>query len=127
MARWSEEEYARYQRHGPAGLLPEKAWQQAVVRVAKQSGFMHFHVHNSRRSPSGWPDLALIKPTGGILYLAELKTDTGSVSQAQQAWLDALSQCTDIVTGVWRPQDAAWVFPLLRNENDRPVRPPLER
>jgi len=114
MARWSEAEWARYQRHGPAGLLPEKAWQAAVIRVARQSGYMYFHTHDARRSPSGWPDLALIKPSGGVLYLAELKTDTGSVSQAQQAWLDALEQCTAVVTGIWRPAMAEQVFALLR-------------
>lgn len=116
MVRWSDADYARFQRHGPAGLLPEKAWQQAVVRVAKQAGFLCYHTYDSRRSPSGFPDLVLCHPAPGHpLYTIELKTDTGSVSQAQQAWLDALGQCTEVVTGIWRPAMAEQVVTLLRS------------
>jgi hypothetical protein len=115
VARWSDAEWERYQRHGPAGLLSEKAWQQAVMRVLRSAGYLTYHTHDSRRSPSGWPDVAAIRPTGGVLYLAELKTDIGSVSQAQQAWLDALEQCTAVVTAVWRPRDAEAIFQALRS------------
>ena len=114
-ARWSEEELHRYLNRGPSGMVTEHAWQAAVMRVLRQSGYLAFHVHDSRRSPSGWPDVAAIKPTGGILYLAELKTDSGVVSQAQQAWLHALAQCTEVVSGVWRPNNAQEIFSLLRN------------
>ena len=108
--RWSEEEFALYMRHmginrprrQPAPIS-EGVWQATIMRVLKDAGYLAFHVHDSRRSPSGWPDVAAIKPTGGTLYLCELKTETGIVSQAQQAWLTALAGCTGVVAEVWKP------------------------
>ena len=76
---WTEEQYAAYERRGQPDPLPaitEAAWQGTIMRVLKDAGYMTFHVHDSRRSPSGWPDIAAISPTGGTLYLCELKTES---------------------------------------------------
>ena len=114
--RWTEEEYRRFLRHGPGVPLTEDAWQSAVIRLFKQHGYDHvYHTHDSRRSPSGWPDVAAIKPTGGTLYLCELKTDTGIVSQAQAAWLEALGGCTGVVADIWRPSMLSEVVERLRS------------
>ena len=115
--RWSQEEYDRYVRRGqpdPLPALTEAVWQGTIMRVLKDAGFMTYHTHDSRRSPSGWPDVAAIKPTGGTLYLCELKTETGIVSQAQAAWLEALGGCTGVVAEVWRPSMLQEVVDKLR-------------
>jgi hypothetical protein len=101
--RLTEDEYAAYLRKGQPAPMAEHVWQAAVMRLLKDAGYLAFHVHDSRRSPSGWPDVAAIKPTGGTLYLCELKTDTGQLTAAQAAWLEALGQCTGVVAEIWRP------------------------
>jgi hypothetical protein len=94
------------------GLVSEKDWQAQVLRLARLFGWMSHHPWSSIHSASGWPDLALCRPPR--LILAELKTETGRVSPAQQAWLDALSQCTGIEVYTWRPSDRAQVAEALR-------------
>lgn len=111
---WTQAEYERYLRQGPDGALTEKALQAAVVRLFRQHHYLTFHVHDSRRSPHGWPDIAAIQPTGGTLYLCELKTATGHVTLPQQAWLDALAQCTGVHAAVVRPADLEALVARLR-------------
>ena len=115
--RWSLDDYHAYLRRGqpdPLPALTEAVWQATIMRVAKEAGYLAFHVHDSRKSPSGWPDVAAIKPTGGTLYLCELKTETGIVSQAQAAWLEALAGCTGVVAEVWRPSALEEIVQRLR-------------
>jgi hypothetical protein len=113
--RLTEEEYARYLRRGQPAPLAEAAWQAAVMRLAKQYGWMAYHTFDSRKSPSGYPDCTLVHPGGARpLIFAELKTDTGIVSQAQAAWLEALAGCTGVVADIWRPADMAHVIDVLR-------------
>ena len=134
--RWSEEEYrAHLQRqldyegmylgspNGYAGLASEKAFQSAVVRLAKQYGWLAYHTFDSRRSPSGFPDLVLAPgPTchndPRLCYAVELKTETGQVTLAQQAWLEALAGCTGVVAEVWRPSQLQEIIERLRREEN---------
>lgn len=82
--------------------LTEKQFQQRVLDLAALKGWKAYHTHDSRRSQPGWPDLVLIRGQRGIF--AELKTDTGRVSAAQQEWLDAIAG-TGAEVAVWRPRD----------------------
>ena len=61
-----------------------------------------YHTHDSRRSPSGYPDLVCVGP-GGVLY-RELKTMRGRVTKAQDEWLCALT-FAGADAQVWRPVD----------------------
>ena len=115
--RWTQADVDQYLRRGqpdPLPALTEAVWQAAVLRVLTEAGFMVYHTHDSRHSPSGWPDVAAIKPTGGTLYLCELKTDTGQLTLAQQAWLEALGQCSGVVAEVWKPQDVEAICQKLK-------------
>jgi hypothetical protein len=68
--------------------LTEKDWQHQVVQLATQLGWKRaYHVYDSRRSHSGWPDLVLVRDR--IVYL-ELKRETGKLSDAQKGWLTDL-------------------------------------
>jgi hypothetical protein len=71
---------------------------------------MHYHTHDSRRSPSGFPDLVIVFPRTGALLIAELKSATGKVSAAQQKWIEALDGSPAGVH-VWRPEH--WPQPIL--------------
>jgi hypothetical protein len=50
---------------------------------------------------AGFPDLILVRPNSPIIG-AELKTNTGRVTQAQEAWLEAFRQAGGRGC-VWRP------------------------
>ncbi len=65
-------------------------------------GITWYHPHDSRRSVSGWPDLALCGRRG--LILRELKTAAGRLSAAQRQWGERLS-VAGADWGVWRPAD----------------------
>ena len=60
----------------------EKAFQFAVIQLARLNGWMVYHTHDSRRSEPGWPDLALCRPPR--LVLAKLKSDRGFLSSRQK-------------------------------------------
>lgn len=92
----------------------EKQFQQAVVDLARYQNWSVYHTFDSRRSDPGFPDLVLVKPP--TIIFAELKTEGGKVSRAQDQWLARLARCAGynpgppemrVIAGVWRPQD--WV------------------
>jgi hypothetical protein len=71
-----------------------------VRRLCDGLGLLRYHTHDSRRSPSGFPDLVCVGPRG-VLY-RELKRQRGKVSAEQQQWLDALTAAGQNAA-VWRP------------------------
>ena len=87
----------------PAGCS-EKVFQRHVVALAERGGWEAFHVYDSRRSAAGFPDLVLVRPP--VLILAELKTDTGRTTPAQDEWLELLGRVPGVRVRLWRP--ALW-------------------
>lgn len=89
--------------------MNEKAWLRQVVDLAKLRGWKIYHTHNSLHSPSGFPDLVMVRPPR--LVFAELKTDRkGSVTTPDQhEWLELLRQLPGQPYGIgvylWRPSD----------------------
>lgn len=81
--------------------MTEKQFQQQVMDLAKMYGWEVYHTWKSIHSPAGYPDLCMVKP-GRLLY-AELKTETGKITQAQQKWIDLLSASGKCEVYVWRP------------------------
>jgi hypothetical protein len=63
---------------------------------------LFFHDGFSRRSEAGFPDLVLVRD--GRLLFRELKTATGTLSEAQRRWIAALELAGADVR-VWRPGD----------------------
>lgn len=95
--------------------MPEKALQETVIELATHLKWSHYHTHNSRRSPGGFPDLVLVRQRR-ILY-AELKSTTGRVSRTQSAWLQMLADAGQHVH-IWRPID--WITGAIETELRRP-------
>ena len=90
--------------------LSEKAFQSAIVRLAKSQGWDVYFTYRSKRSPEGFPDLVLAHaPTatapGGRMVLAELETADGALSQAQAHWIAVLQSIHGIECYLWRPGD----------------------
>jgi hypothetical protein len=89
--------------------VSEAVLQRAVLRVAKEAGWTFaYHTYRSTHSMGGFPDLILCHREPGLhpMLAVELKTDTGQVSLAQEAWLKALAGSTGVVAATWRP--AMW-------------------
>ena len=74
-----------------------------LLGAAVPAGWMVYHTYDSRRSTAGFPDLVLVKPP--VVVFAELKTEKGTPSKAQDEWLEQLGLCTDLSVHLWRPSD----------------------
>ena len=95
-------------------MTSERAFQGAVVEMARLRGWDAVHVHDSRRQirpgvfvgdrdAAGLPDLLLWHERYGVVF-AELKSDTGRLRAAQAEKLYSLQRAGARVY-VWRPKD----------------------
>jgi hypothetical protein len=94
----------------PEEHLSERQWQAKVVAEAKARGWWCHHVHDSRRSEPGWPDLTLIRPPR-ILF-AELKAEGGKLRREQPHVMGLLRGC-GLDVHVWRPSQLDEVLEAL--------------
>jgi hypothetical protein len=91
----------------------EHQFQSAVIDLAKAAGWMVFHPVPAQIRPGRWatnqsghvgfPDLVLAHPRRGLIF-AELKTDKGKTSMAQDDWLNTL-ELAGAEAYCWRPAD----------------------
>lgn len=93
-----------------ARQVSERDFQGLVMATALYNNWTAFHVYDSRRSFPGWPDVTLCRPPE--LIFAELKSETGRVTPAQQKWIDDLKAC-GCEAYVWRPSMKAEVIARL--------------
>lgn len=90
----------------------ERELQDAVTGLAGVLGWRWVHFRPARtvdgwRTPvegdgAGWPDLFMVR--SGRIIAAELKSSSGRLSPAQDAWLGRL-ELAGVETHVWRPDD----------------------
>jgi len=107
--------------HVPIGLdptdhrldLPEQDLQEAIVELAGHLGYMHYHTHDARRSPQGFPDLVLVHAPRRRTIYAELKSMKGHLTEAQTRWLHALAEAGNHVH-LWTPAD--WITGGIERE-----------
>lgn len=97
-----------------AEQVTEKQLQDTVIRMAKLLDWLVYHTFDSRRSEPGFPDLCLVHPEHGTVFI-ELKREKGRLSPHQRHWIDTL-----LIAGqrayVIRPSDMDFVEQLLRGE-----------
>ena len=84
-------------------LISEKDFMESIVQLARNTGWMVYHPYDSRRSEPGFPDLVMTKPKR--LVIAEIKTETGKTSPAQDNWLETLRTARGVKVKLWRPSD----------------------
>jgi hypothetical protein len=94
---------------GRTERMTEKEWQAQVLQLARMLGWRHFHAFNSKRSPSGYPDLTLVRDR---VVFCELKSEAGKPTAAQRDWLDAL-EAAGAECYLWRPSDLELVGRVL--------------
>lgn len=88
----------------------EAGFQLWITELAKLTGWRVYHTLNSKGSEAGWPDLSLWRPPRFIV--AEVKSATGVVTDAQWDCLDALAAC-GVETYIWRPADRPGIERIL--------------
>lgn len=105
--------------------ISESAWQQQVIDLAHALGWKHLHVRRSigkgRRWTTAtnipWPDLTLWNERQQRVIFAELKTDTGSLTDGQEKTLESLNRA-GAETYIWRPRHLDVVHRILRGDSD---------
>lgn len=94
---------------------PEQQFQQAIIDLARLSGFEHiYHTWDSRNSPAGFPDLIMLK--GKRMIIAEIKVGA-PLSAEQYFWLLAFLKITDEVY-LWTPEDWEEIEQILRSDKE---------
>jgi hypothetical protein len=84
--------------------MSERDLQSHVVEACRAMNLFHYHTHDSRRSPAGFPDLVIVGPAG-VLF-RELKANAGVLSAEQTDVLGRLRRA-GADAAVWRPLDWA--------------------
>jgi len=82
--------------------MSETELQNKIIDWATLNGWLHYHTHDSRRSPSGFPDLVLVRAPE-IIY-AELKAEGKYATPRQRVWIASLKASGQEVY-LWRPRD----------------------
>ncbi len=93
--------------------MPERDLQAAVIELAGHLGYRHYHTHDARRSPQGFPDLVLVKGRARRTLYVELKAMRGHVTEAQEDWLHELAEAGNHVH-LWTPAD--WITGAAERE-----------
>lgn len=118
--------------------MSEADFQRTVLEMAAACGWRRFHArktartrrdgaivhHTSYSGDGGFPDLVLAHPQKGVIF-AELKSERGSTTDAQDDWLAVLrtatADCGQTQPGqgrvrvyIWRPSDMDAIEELLR-------------
>lgn len=91
---------------------PEQAFQNQVVQLAHTFGWLVQHTRAAKQGDrwltpiqgdAGFPDLVLVHYRRGIIF-AELKSDTGALSDAQYQWGRTIKEAGG-EWKLWRPKD----------------------
>lgn len=107
---------------GQVQQVTERVFQAAVIRLAKERGWLVHFAHDSRKSPAGYPDLTLARMprpasgghpgSPGQLVIAELKVDA-PLTIEQEVWLATLSHVTQTRTFLWKPEALTSIREIL--------------
>jgi VRR-NUC domain len=81
--------------------IAERDFMQTVIDAARVTGWLVYHTFHSKRSPSGFPDLVLVRER---VVFAELKAAKTRITTEQMRWLDALDEAGGEVY-LWRPDE----------------------
>lgn len=105
-------------------MISEREFQNAVVELAKWTGWMVYHplpaqnIRGHWRTPTlgdvGFPDLVLAHPKRGVIF-AELKSRVGKLSEAQERWIITI-RAAGGEAYVWRPADLQLIRTILSED-----------
>ena len=99
-----------------ARLDRERDFQNLVEGIMRANRWSVYSVRRSdlaMASLSGYPDITAWRVADKRLIFAELKTDTGRVSEAQKQVLDELRQLPFAEVYLWRPKNLAEIRQIV--------------
>jgi len=109
----SPEQRATYEtaRQVLDNAMTERQLLARVVQLAKLHGWMVSHAWLSVHSAAGFPDIIAVKD--GHILAIELKSQRGKLTQAQEAWLDALGECPGVTASMFKPSEWPEIVRIL--------------
>lgn len=97
--------------------ITESTFQKWVQKLMTQQGWLWYHAADNiprggwkANIKPGFPDLVAVRR--GRLLIAELKTQTGKITDPQDDWLTAL-RTTGAEVHIWRPGDQQKIREIL--------------
>jgi hypothetical protein len=101
--------------------VTERQFLADVIDYARMRKWLVYHTHRSDRSPAGFPDLCMVRnlPNDGRIVFAELKTEKGKTTPAQDHWLEVLSLVAEtswssVQVYLWRPSNWDAIVEVLK-------------
>lgn len=101
-------------------LVLERSLQETIRQAASLHKWLYYHTHDSRNSPSGFPDCTLLSPgpKPRRLVFWELKRTDEHPDASQRVWLDALQEVEGPpLVEVIRPEDLDRCLLMLKKKN----------
>ena len=102
----------RTSRETLARAVSERDFMESVIEYAELLEWLVFRVHDSRRSPEGWPDLSMARDDR--LLFAELKRVSEKPTGHQRVWLTTLVSTGRCEVHIWTPLDWPLIEERLR-------------
>lgn len=94
----------------------DRDWLRAVKQSLKAHGWLVHHVFGGKGQDAGFPDIVAVNERTGRHIVAELKTETGKVTEVQARWLRAFAQDRLADVYVWRPSDYHELLDVIEKE-----------
>ena len=95
--------------------ITEREFTQQVRDLAQLLGWTVYHTWVAIRSPKGFPDLVLVREQR--LLFAELKSEKGTPTDAQEEWLESLRRVPGVEVYLFRPSDWPTIVRILQKED----------
>ena len=92
--------------------ITENQFREQIRDLSKLFGWLFYFTWRSYHSPSGYPDITLVRPPRVIL--AELKTEKGQPTESQWIWLYTLQNCPGIECYLWKPSDFEEIVEIIK-------------
>jgi len=101
--------------------LNEKAFQRQLIDMAANLGYVRtYHTTYSIGSDAGYPDLTLVHPRLGVVWLEVKGGAKVTIYQKQIDWIEDLQRAGQHAY-ICKPKDYDLVQAILRGEVPRPV------
>jgi len=95
-----------------ARSISERDLQGQIIELARLMKWKVYFTWRSLHSPAGFPDLVLVRPPR--LIFAELKSEKGKLTAAQDDWLGHLERVAGAEVYLWRPSCWEEIAEILR-------------
>ena len=93
-------------------LITEAELREQIRDLSKIFGWKFWFCWTSIHSPKGMTDLILVRPPR--IVFAELKRDSGKLTESQGEWALLLKACPGVEYYCWRPNEFERILEILK-------------